>query len=38
LHGLEHLELGLQFDITKTSDDLALIRIKDEKRDFDLEL
>jgi hypothetical protein len=33
LYGLEHLELGLQFDIAETGDDLALIRIENEKRD-----
>jgi hypothetical protein len=38
LHRLEHLELGLQFEIAETGDGLTLIRIKDEKRDFDLEL
>src|SRR5207248_6837582 len=38
LHGLEYLELGLQFDIAETGDGLALIRLEEEKRDFYLEL
>jgi hypothetical protein len=36
LHGLEHLELGLQFKITETGDDLPFIRIKDETLNLSL--